>query len=415
MATTPSDQEDVDYAWNRLLSDWRIPPELERVLDVAERIERIEVVPAVPTSVKQSHALTATACFLEEQKALERAFENALSMMNIGVIMFGSGKSSSNDQEYSTVVRRGEYLMIEEREDGEETVEVVSMLPELLDFSGAFDNYEILDLRVARMIINHIFDGGRVMAARQALPFIYVKQRVHVTDGPVSTEFILGMPFIRSARVTFKYPVDQEGMELWAQFGNTRVMTPVAGPIAWESAEKFLDQDISLQTQTLALDPELVKQEELLRGVVEEGDVVFRLGEGDKEEVERSLRQHASGVEELKVFTLYKRKGVKVEPLDISDGSVPEGDPYWRAKKWKTVEGSVEPVKGYADFLTGKFSKLEKGTRLHGDRLRSIEEQIGDLTERERDMFLTMLYNREAALAWTFEESGSLDLSIAPP
>ncbi|KAM3497421.1 hypothetical protein MY11210_009705 [Beauveria gryllotalpidicola] len=283
MATTPSDQEDVDYAWNRLPSDWRIPPELEvqkgpganvifldeeegplitaavnmaghsrkrsrtsddlaegedldnnhrgapeqdsqtvevaggkregvkddlkhrlideilgkkisvtaaeviqhdpsigrllsqRVLDVAERIERTEVVPAVPTSVKQSHALTATARFLEEQKASERAFENALSMMNIGVIMFGSGKSSSNDQEYSTVVRRGEYLTIEEREDGEETVEVVSMLPELLDFSGAFDNYEIPDLRVARMIINHIFDGGRVMAARQALPFIYVK------------------------------------------------------------------------------------------------------------------------------------------------------------------------------------------------------------------------------------------------
>ncbi|KAM3497228.1 hypothetical protein MY11210_009711 [Beauveria gryllotalpidicola] len=149
----------------------------QRVLDVAERIERTEVVPAVPTSVKQSHALTATARFLEEQKASERAFENALSMMNIGVIMFGSGKSSSNNQEYSTVVRRGEYLTIKEQEDGEETVEVVSMLPELLDFSGAFDNYEIPDLRVTRMIINHIFDGGRMMAARQALPFIYVKCR----------------------------------------------------------------------------------------------------------------------------------------------------------------------------------------------------------------------------------------------
>lgn len=53
--------------------------------------------------------------------------------------------------------------------------------------------------------------------------------------------------------------------------------------------------------------------------------------------------------EEIQVNTLYKKKGVKVHPRDDipSDGSIPEGDPMWKEKKWEKVKGKLQKDSKY--------------------------------------------------------------------
>ncbi|KAH7147253.1 hypothetical protein DER46DRAFT_466498, partial [Fusarium sp. MPI-SDFR-AT-0072] len=66
--------------------------------------------------------------------------------------------------------------------------------------------------------------------------------------------------------------------------------------------------------------------------------------------------------------------------------------------------------------ITPKFSKLERGSRLKGERLKKLKDQVSrTLTTAELDVFLEIMYNREAALAWDFMECGQLDLIVAPP
>ncbi|KAL6399849.1 putative gag-pol poly protein [Ilyonectria robusta] len=134
----------------------------------------------------------------------------------------------------------------------------------------------------------------------------------------------------------------------------------------------------------------------------------------------KKTRAPDSGQEDttVRVNTMYKRKADKVQPRDDvpSDGSTPEGDPFWRDKKWDEVKGNLEKDSPFSDYITPKFSKIKKGSRLFGERLDALMGQTKDtLNDAEREIFRQIIFNREEALAWTFEEKGELDPRIAPP
>lgn len=70
------------------------------------------------------------------------------------------------------------------------------------------------------------------------------------------------------------------------------------------------------------------------------------------------------GPPKVHVHTLYKKKADKVNPVDDvpSDGSVPDGDPFWKKKKWEEVKGRIDPDAPFAEYITPKFSDIPKGS-----------------------------------------------------
>jgi hypothetical protein len=143
-----------------------------------------------------------------------------------------------------------------------------------------------------------------------------------------------------------------------------------------------------------------------------------RLRRSDKKKRSKKSRPSDEDTQHIRVNTLYKRKGVKIHPIDDlpSDGSVPEGDPHWKSKKMAEIASRMEKGGKYSDFLTPKFSTLEKGSRLTKERLAEMVDQTNEtLSKEEQDIFATILYNREAALAWDFEDCGRVDPAVAPP
>jgi ribonuclease HI len=140
---------------------------------------------------------------------------------------------------------------------------------------------------------------------------------------------------------------------------------------------------------------------------------------GKKHEIRKDQGSTMKGkLEEILVNTLYKKKGVKIHPRDDvpSDGSTPDGDPEWKEKKWKKVKEKLQEDSKYREWITPKFSDIEKGARIKGERLQGLIDQVKDtLTPEELDVFLEIMYNREAALAWEFSECGKLDPLVAPP
>ena len=91
--------------------------------------------------------------------------------------------------------------------------------------------------------------------------------------------------------------------------------------------------------------------------------------------------------ETVGIYTMYKRKAQKVQPVDNLpfDGSLPEGDPHWRQKRWDEVKNRIKEGGKFDDLVTGKFSKIEKGIRLTPDQLKTIlaDYDIGLLLEEE--------------------------------
>lgn len=60
----------------------------------------------------------------------------------------------------------------------------------------------------------------------------YIPQRMYVAPASVvSIPFILGMPFVRAAKVSFDHMTRGGEMHVRCQLGATRVVTPVAGRI----------------------------------------------------------------------------------------------------------------------------------------------------------------------------------------
>jgi hypothetical protein len=122
--------------------------------------------------------------------------------------------------------------------------------------------------------------------------------------------------------------------------------------------------------------------------------------------------------EYLYTATLYKGKGVKVNPVDDapSDGSIPPGDPNWREKRWEEVKDKVQHHSEYDQFVTGKFSDIEPGSRLTAARLAEILSRVrGVLTKEELAVFAHLLRSREAVLAWDKPHIGRVIESVCPP
>lgn len=80
------------------------------------------------------------------------------------------------------------------------------------------------------------------------------------------------------------------------------------------------------------------------------------------------------------------------------------------------MQNLLEVRSKYSEHITPKFSTIKKGTRLYGPRLQGVLDQVSEsLSDAERDILIQILYNREAALTWDFDECGSLDPIVAPP
>ena len=113
------------------------------------------------------------------------------------------------------------------------------------------------------------------------------------------------------------------------------------------------------------------------------------------------------------VSTAYKRKKDKIRPLDhVTDGEGTGGDPEYLEK----CEQSETYHKGgpFDMWLIPKFSSIVRGSRLTKERL--VDMYIGtELWPREKDILVELLYNREKAIAFDWQEKGRVSVGIEPP
>ena len=111
--------------------------------------------------------------------------------------------------------------------------------------------------------------------------------------------------------------------------------------------------------------------------------------------------------------TAYKKKKDKIRPLDqVTDGAGTGGDPDYLIK----CEAKEQYQRGgqFDKWLTPKFSDIVRGTRLTTERL--TEMDVGtDLWPKEIQLLKELLYNREAAIAFTWQEKGRVRTEIEPP
>lgn len=114
-----------------------------------------------------------------------------------------------------------------------------------------------------------------------------------------------------------------------------------------------------------------------------------------------------------KIRTMYKRKKDKVRPVDQphKDGGVPEEKQEWK----EPLEGGKLVDRSYYNGnLIPKFSKIKKGSRLTEERVSELKIG-GDLTKREKELLLEVLFNREEAIAFDFNEKGIIKREVEAP
>jgi len=115
------------------------------------------------------------------------------------------------------------------------------------------------------------------------------------------------------------------------------------------------------------------------------------------------------------VATAYKTKANKVRPVDPrkTDGSKPRGCLDWFEMS-KANDVPCQDPGQFPDWITPKFSSVQKGSRLTEKRIKDLV--VGDnLWLRERELFLEMLYNREKAIAFDFSHIRKVRPEVAPP
>lgn len=119
---------------------------------------------------------------------------------------------------------------------------------------------------------------------------------------------------------------------------------------------------------------------------------------------------------EFGVCAAYKSVAKKVRPVDFSktDGSNPGGTTTWKTDAMAKEKYIPDPSDKYAKWLIPRFSGLAKGSRLTPEKIAMLRIGPG-LTGQKRELLLEMLYNREAAITFTFETMGKVSPSVAPP
>ncbi|CAI6342054.1 unnamed protein product [Periconia digitata] len=124
--------------------------------------------------------------------------------------------------------------------------------------------------------------------------------------------------------------------------------------------------------------------------------------------------------EGFEVATMHKKVADKIRPVDEPRVSTEQelGNPQWRAaaiERQMLRESLRGPDIGPMDHLfESRHASFPRGQRLDPERMRSIH--FGNqLSPQEVDMFKQMLLNREAAIAFTFRESGRIHPEVSPP
>ena len=134
----------------------------------------------------------------------------------------------------------------------------------------------------------------------------------------------------------------------------------------------------------------------------------------------RNSERHSGMVGPL-VSGMYKRKAERMLPVntDESTGEKPGGSVDWYDRMWKmkitdNQHREKDPPTPFDEYLVPRFSSIKRGTRLTPERLEKM--QIGELLwPREREMLVEILYRREAALAWSFDDVGKIEEEVTPP
>jgi RNase H-like domain found in reverse transcriptase/Integrase zinc binding domain/Reverse transcriptase (RNA-dependent DNA polymerase) len=115
------------------------------------------------------------------------------------------------------------------------------------------------------------------------------------------------------------------------------------------------------------------------------------------------------------VATAYKTKARKVRPSDVPlpNEKGPGGESNWVVNARQRQPAQRKTGK-FSQWLTPRLSNIKPGSRLTPARIPELV--IGEgLTTDERELFLEMLQNREGALAFTWEDCGTVHPDVAPP
>ena len=119
----------------------------------------------------------------------------------------------------------------------------------------------------------------------------------------------------------------------------------------------------------------------------------------------------------IPVSTAYKRKKDKIRPLDQpTNGEGTGGDPLFleKCEKQEALEGRHTQKGPFDAWITPKFSSIPQGSRLREERIADLD--IGaELWPREKELLMTLLFNREAAIAFDWQENGRIHEEIEPP
>jgi hypothetical protein len=120
------------------------------------------------------------------------------------------------------------------------------------------------------------------------------------------------------------------------------------------------------------------------------------------------------------VYTMYKTVDKKVRPVDIPRQEAPMefGREDWKARaierqrlRMNVRDHDPSP---HDDLFKQRYAAFLRGTRLTTERVSKLH--IGDqLTLQERAMLIEMLFNREGALSWQFEEARRIHPDVCPP
>ena len=166
---------------------------------------------------------------------------------------------------------------------------------------------------------------------------------------------------------------------------------------------------------------------------MEEAEIDEEIGENGAKMVERWLPFAAKDVAEINtisviknlrtlgalipVSTAYKRKKDKIRPLDIpTNGEDTGGDPHFleKCEKREKKEGRHTPKGPFDMWITPKFSDIPHGSRLTQERMAEMDIGV-ELWPQEKELLLALMFNREAAIAFDWQEKGRIREEIEPP
>lgn len=120
------------------------------------------------------------------------------------------------------------------------------------------------------------------------------------------------------------------------------------------------------------------------------------------------------------VSTMYKRRADKIRPVNSGSGEMPGGVVDWKRviytqlmegeRKFLPKELAFLP---FSDHIIPKVSKMTRGSRLTPERIARFVVGEGIWPE-EKKFLLEILFAREAALSWSFDEIGEIRPEVHP-